>query len=118
MTKLPETIDVLTFNPKTSKKLLNILKEYFECLPYMLYALDDSFYILPNTRTIARILTNIYEYFEVQLDIDIFRDAIYEYNVTSHIYDISKNTYCSNILPRYIRVTALNTAKLETFLED
>lgn len=118
MSKLPGTIGVIAINPKTNKKILNILKEYFKCMPYMLYVLDNSFYILPNTRTIASILTNIYEYFEVQLDMDIFRDAIYEYNATSHIYDISENSYYSNIFPHYIRVTALNTEKLYSFVED
>lgn len=118
MTKLPGTIGVLAINPKTNKKILNVLKEYFKCMPYMLYALYDNLYILPNTRTIAHILNNIYDFFDDYLNNDIFRDAIYEYNATSHIYDISENSYYINILPHYIRVTALNTAKLETFLED
>lgn len=34
MSDLPETVGVLAFNPKANKKILSILKEYFECLPY------------------------------------------------------------------------------------
>lgn len=118
MSDLPETIDVLTFNPKANKEILNILKEYFKCMPHMLYAINDSIYILPNTKTIDDILNNIYDYFDDYLDIDIFRDAIYEYNAASYTYDIYKGSYYYNILPSYVRVSGLNIKKLKSFLED
>lgn len=118
MSGLPETIGVLTFNPKANKKILNILKEYFKCMPYMLYAINDSVYILPKNKTIDVILNNIYDYFNDYLDTDIFRGTIYKYNSRSRTYDIMHNSWYRNILPSYIRVSGLNIEKLESFLED
>lgn len=119
MSNFPETIIVLTFNPKTSKKLLNILKEYFKCMPYIIYTLDNSiYYILPNTRTIDHILNNIYDYFDDYLDIDIFRDAIYEYNSRSRTYDILSSSWHKNVLPSYVRISPLDIEKLKVFSED
>lgn len=118
MSNLPETIGVLTFNPKASKKLLDILKEYFKCMPYMLYTINDSIYILPNTKTIDVVLNNMYDYFDDYLDIDIFRGVIYKYNSKSRTYDIINNSWHKNVLPSYIRVSELNIEKLESFLED
>lgn len=118
MNDIPKTISLLTINPKTSKKILNILKEYFECVPYMTYPLNNRLYILPNTRTMDLILSVMYGYFEDHLYMDIFRGAIYEYNAASHTYDIYKNSYYGNILPGYIRISELNPEKLESFSED
>lgn len=118
MSKLPGTVGVLAINPKTNKKILNILKDYFECLPYTLYTLDDSFYVLPNTKTLDVILNNIYDYFDDYFNMDIYRGAIYKYNSRSRTYDILNNSWHKNVLPSYVRVSGLNTAKLETFLED
>lgn len=118
MSNLPETIGVLTFNPKTSKKLLNILKEYFKCMPYMLYPINDSLYILPNTKTLDVVLNNIYDYFDDYFAMDIYRGAIHKYNSRSRTYDILNNSWHKNVLPSYIRVSGLNTAKLESFVED
>lgn len=117
MSGLPESIVVLTFNPKTNKNTLNILKEYFKCMP-MLNTIDDSIYILPNTKTIDTVLNNIYDYCDDYLDIDIFRSAIYKYNSRSRTYDIINNSWHKNILPSYIRVSGLNIEKLELFSED
>lgn len=118
MNDIPKTIGILTINPKTNKKILNILKEYFECVPYMTYPLNNSLYILPNTRTMDLILNVMYDYFEDYLDMDIFRGAIYEYNAASHTYDIHKNSYYGSILPEYIRISELNPEKLESLRED
>lgn len=113
MNKLPESVNVLTFNPKTNKNILNILKEYFKCMP-MLNTIDASIYILPNTKTINVVLKNIYE----SLNIDIFRGITYKYNSRSHTYDINNSSWHKQILPSYIRVSELNKEKLESFLED
>lgn len=118
MSDLPETIGVLTFNPKANKKILNILKEYFECIPYIPYTASDSIYILPNTKTLDAILNIMYDYFDDYFDMDIFRGAIYKYNSKSRTYDILANSWHKNVLPSYVRVSDLNTEKLETFLED
>lgn len=118
MSDLPDTVDVLTFNPKANKKILNILKEYFECTPYIPYTASDSIYILPNTKTIDVVLNNMYDYCDDYLDIDIFRGAIYKYNSRSRTYDIINNSWHKNILPSYIRVSGLNIEKLELFSED
>lgn len=117
MSDLPESIVVLAFNPKTDKNILNILKDYFKCMP-MLNTIDDSIYILPNTKIIDAVLNNMYDYCNDCLDIDILRDAIYEYNSRSHTYDIINSSWYKNVLPSYIRVHGLNTEKLESFLED
>lgn len=118
MSDLPESINVLTFNPKTNKNILSILKEYFKCMPCILYALDDSLYILPNTKTIDAVLNIIYDYCDDYLDIDIFRGAIYKYNSRSRTYNIINNSWHKDVLPSYIRVSGLNKEKLESFLED
>lgn len=117
MSDLPESIGVLTFNPKTDKNILNILKDYFKCMP-MLNTIDDSIYILPNTKTIDAVLNNMYDYCDDYLDIDIFRGAIYKYNPRSHTYDIINSSWYKNVLPSYIRVHGLNTEKLGSFVED
>lgn len=118
MSGLPETIGVLTFNPKINKKVLNTLKEYFEGIPYIPYTASDSIYILPNTKTLDVIINNIYDYCEDYLDIDIFRGAIYKYDSRSRTYDIINNSWHLNMLPPYIRVSELNIEKLESFVED
>ena len=119
MIDLPETVGVLAFNPKTNKKILNVLKEYFECLPYILYTASDSiYYILPNTKLGDYVINKLYDYFDDYLDINIFRGAIYKYNSKSCTYDILNNSWHKNVLPSYVRISGLNTAKLETFLED
>lgn len=117
MSDLPESIVVLAFNPKANKKVLNTLKEYFKCTP-MLNTIDDSIYILPNTKTIDVVLNNIYDYCDDYVDIDIFRGAVYKYNSKSRTYDIINNSWHKNVLPSYIRVSGLNIEKLESFLED
>lgn len=117
MSDLPESIVVLAFNPKANKKVLNTLKEYFKCTP-MLNTIDDSIYILPNTKTIDTVLNNIYDYCDDYVDIDIFRGAVYKYNSKSRTYDIINNSWHKNVLPSYIRVSGLNIEKLESFLED
>lgn len=118
MSDLPETVGVLAFNTKVNKKVLNIFKEYFECLPYILYTASDSIYILPDSKTIDVVLNNMYDYFYDYLDIVIFRDAIYKYNSKSRTYDILNNSWYKNVLPSYVRVSDLNIEKLESFLED
>lgn len=118
MNDIPKTIGVLTINPKTSKKILNIVKEYFKDMPYISYPLNDSLYILPNTKTMDSILNKIHYAVTVHLVLDIFRGAIYEYNAANHTYDISVNSCYGDILPRYIRISELNPEKLESFSED
>lgn len=118
MSDLPETVGVLAFNPKANKKILNIMKEYFECLPYILYTASDSIYILPNTKTLDVIINNIYDYFEDYLYIDIFRGAIYKYNSKSQTYDILNNTWHKNVLPSYVRISPIDIEKLKVFSKD
>lgn len=118
MNDIPKTIGVLTINPKTSKKVLNIVKEYFECIPYISYPLDNSLYIVPNTNAVNIIILRIYRYFRYHFDIDIFKGAIYEYNAANHTYDISVDSCYGDILPRYIRISELNPEKLKSFSED
>lgn len=85
MSNLPETIGVLTFNPKTSKKLLNILKEYFKCMPYMLYPINDSLYILPNTKTLDVVLNNIYMIILMIILLWIFIEVLYINIILDHV---------------------------------
>lgn len=118
MSDLPETVGVLAFNPKANKKILNIMKEYFECLPYILYTASDNIYILPSTKTIDAVLNIMYDYFDDYLDIDIFRGAIYKYNPRSRTYDILNNSWHKNVLPSYVRISPLDREKLKVFSED
>ena len=87
MSNLPETIGVPTFNPKININVLNIVKEYLECMPYIL-TLNDTIYILPNNKIVKHCLYNIACLFNY-INIDIFRDATYKYNPILHTYDIS-----------------------------
>lgn len=119
MSDLPESIGVLTFNPKTNKNMLNILKEYFKCMPHILYALDGiDYYIVPHTKIITKSLDALYKYTAYGLNVDIFRGAIYEYVYRDHTYNIDSNAYHKAILPPCIKVISLNAKKLELFSED
>lgn len=119
MTKLPETIGVVTFNPKTNKNILNILKEYFKYMPHILYALDGiDYYIVPVTKIMNKNLDALYKYTAYGLKIDIFRGAKYKYSYIDNIYNIDSNAYHKGILPPYIKVISLNAEKLELFSED
>lgn len=119
MNDLPESIGVFTVNPNTNKNILNILKEYFKCMPHILYALDGiDYYIVPHTKIMTKNLDAIYKYTAYGLKIDIFRGAIYEYAYKDHTYNIDSNAYHKSILPPYIKVISLNAEKLEVFSED
>lgn len=119
MNDLPESIGVITFNPKVDKKILNILKEYFKCMPCILYALDGiDYYIVPHTKIMNKSLDTMYRYTEYGLNLDIFRGAIYKYSYRGHTYAIDSNAYHKGILPPYIKVNSLNAEKLELFSED
>lgn len=119
MDKLPESIGVFTFNPNTNKNILNILKEYFKCMPHILYALDGiDYYIVPHTKIMTKSLDAIYKYTGYGLNIDIFRGAIYEYSHRDHTYNIDSNAYHKDVLPPYIKVYSLNAEKLGLFSED
>lgn len=119
MSDLPESIGICTINPKTNKHTLNILKEYFKCMPCILYALDGiDYYIIPHTKIMNKSLDAIYRYTEYNLHINIFIGAIYKYSYRDNIYNIDSNAYHKYILPPYIKVNSLNAEKLELFSED
>ena len=119
MSDLPETIGVITFNPKTNKNILNILKEYFKCMPHILYALDGiDYYIVPVTKIMNKSLDALYKYTAYGLKIDIFRGAKYKYSYRDHTYDNDINSYHKAVLPPCIKVISLNAEKLEVFSED
>lgn len=112
MSDLPKTIGVLTFNPKISKELLNILKEYFKCMPYMLYAITDSLYILPNTKTIDYVFTNMYRYMQYRYAIKLFRRGMYNYIDTAAFYQLE---YGAGNIPACLSIKRLYRKKLEVF---
>lgn len=119
MSDLPESIGVLTINLKTNKNILNILKEYFKCMPHILYALDGiDYYIVPHTKIMNESLDALYRCTEYGLHIDIFRGAIYKYSYRGHTYDIDSNAYHKDVLPPYIKVNSLNAEKLKTLVGD
>lgn len=119
MSDLPESIGVLTFNPKTNKNILNILKDYFKCMPCIVYALDGiDYYIVPLTKIMNKSLDALYRYTAYGLNSDIFRGAIYKYSYRDHTYAIDSNAYHKGGLPPYIKDNSLNIEKLELFLKD
>lgn len=119
MNNLPESIGVFTINPSIDKNILNILKEYFKCMPHILYALDGiDYYIVPTNILMDKSLDAIYRYTGFGLYIDIFRGARYKYSYRDHTYDIDSNAYHKAVLPPCIKVISLNTEKLELFSED
>lgn len=119
MNGLPESIGVFTCNPKTNKNIQNILKDYFKCMPHILYTLDDiDYYIVPTTKIMNKSLDAIYKYTAYGLNLDIFRGARYKYSYRGHTYDIDINSYYKAVLPPYIKVNSLNAEKLELFSED
>lgn len=117
MSDLPESIGIFTINPKTNKHTLNILKEYFKCMPCILYALDGiDYYIVPHTKIMNKSLDAIYKYTGYGLNSDILRGAIY-YLYRDRTYNIDSNAYHKYILPPYIKVNSLNAENLELFSE-
>lgn len=119
MSGLPESIGVITFNPKTNKNILSILKEYFKCMPCILYAVDGiDYYIVPLTKIMNKSLDAIHKYTGYGLNSDILRGAIYEYSYRGHTYNIDSNSYYKGGLPPYIKVNSLNIENLELFSED
>lgn len=125
MKKLPKYILVLSLNSKGNYKIiLNILKEFFEGFPCLLFTGDDNkdYYVLPNTVFINKILNNI----DVKLDYpDSFRYDKYVYDTLNpriwDTYILSSNYWrCDDdILPDEVTFWEISDVEsLKLFSED
>lgn len=132
MDRLPDYIMVLALKLNKDilyKNVTNLLNDYFEGLPNIPYTecpadSNNIYYILPDSCIIAKSLNKIFDFLASNLDMVIFRYAIY-----SHIWGDDPNllpTYvlgCYNVggeqrLPPYIKINHNVVEKLKSFTWD
>lgn len=123
MNKLPKNILVLSFTAKRKHKIiLNILKNFFEGLPCLLFTSDNNkdYYILPKSKFINKILNNIDDKLNYP---DYFRYESYAYDTCNpriwDTYTLSSNYWEYDDLPDEVTFWKPSDVEdLKLFTED
>lgn len=116
MSKMPPRICVVAINPEIPSSLIKILQDYFECVPHIPYInrFKEVFYVLPDTKTIDHVFTNMYRHMQYRYTIELFRGGKYNYidTYTSAFYQIEHE---AGMLPACLDIKRLDRQKLEVF---
>lgn len=117
MSRIPPRVYVVAINPEIPNSLIKILQDYFECVPHILYInrFKEVFYVLPDTKTIHYVFTNMYRHIRYRYNIELFRRGMYNYIDTSAFYQIE---YGAGNIPACLDIKRLDRQKLGVFYKD